>query len=96
MHKFRDLEVNKDYYLENILKKHILNDQSLKNYSNFGGIFQHDQAKAHMVTAVRELLEEYSINFIEWLPDLSPIELSFGVIQRRAAKEHYSNIKTQD
>jgi transposase len=59
-------------------------------------MFQHDQARAHMATATRELLEEYNINVIEWSPkgaDLNPIELCFGEIQRRA-NEHYSNIKT--
>jgi hypothetical protein len=53
-------------------------------------MFQHDQARAHMVTATRELLEEYNVNVIKWPPkgaDLSPIELCFVEIQRRA-KEH--------
>ncbi len=50
--------INGDYYRENILKKHVLNDQRLKNDSNSGGVFQHDQARAHMATAIRELLEE--------------------------------------
>jgi transposase len=84
-----------EYYHENILKKYILND---KNDSDFGDMFQHDQARAHMATETRELLEEYNINVIEWPPkgaDLNPIELCFGEIQRRT-KEHYSNIETKE
>jgi hypothetical protein len=34
--------INRDYYRENILKKHVLKDQHLKNDSKFGGMFQHD------------------------------------------------------
>jgi hypothetical protein len=43
-------------------------------------MFQHDQARALMATATTELLEEYSINFIEWPPkraDLHPIDTVF-------------------
>jgi transposase len=61
---------------------YVLND---KNDSYFSGMFQHNQARAHMATAITELLEEYNINFIEWPPkgaDLSPIEFCFGAIQR--------------
>jgi hypothetical protein len=61
-------------------------------------MFQHDQAKAHMATAITELLEEFNINVIEWPPkvsDLSPIMLCFGEIQRRA-NEHYSEIKIKE
>jgi hypothetical protein len=50
--------INGDYYHENILKKPLLNDQHLKNDSDFGGIYQHDQARARMATATREFLEE--------------------------------------
>jgi transposase len=85
-----------EYYRENILKKYVLNKWRLKNGSDFGGMFQHDQARAHMATAIKDLLEEFNVNIIEWPPkgaDLNPIELCFGEIQRRA-KEHYSNIKT--
>jgi hypothetical protein len=64
-------------------------------YSKFSVMFQHDQARADMTTATRELLEEYNISFIAWLLDLSPTKLFFDEIQRQA-KEHYSNIKTQD
>ncbi len=90
--------INGKYYRENILKKYILNNWRLKNDSDFGSVFQHDQARAHMATATTELLEEYNFNVIEWPPkgaDLNPIELCFGEIQRRA-KEHYSDIKTKE
>ncbi len=87
--------INGQYYRENILKKYVLSD---KNGSKFGGgIFQHNQTRVHMETAIKDLLEEYNINVIEWPPigaDLNPIELCFGDIERLAAKEHYSNIKT--
>jgi hypothetical protein len=79
------------------MKKHVLTDQRLKNDSKFGGMFQHDQARAHMATAITELLEEYNNNVIEWPPngaDLSSIKLCFGEI-KRLAKEHYSDIKTE-
>ncbi len=71
-----------EYYRENIVKKFILND---KNDSDFGGMFQHDQARAHMATPNKDLLDEYNINVIQWSPkgtDLNPIELCFGEIQR--------------
>jgi hypothetical protein len=54
--------INGKCYRQNILKKYVLND---KNDSDFDGMFQHDQATAHMATATKDLLEEYSINFIE-------------------------------
>ncbi len=88
--------INGEYYRQTILKKYECNNGGLKNDSDFGSMFQHDQARAHMATATKDLLEEYNINVIEWSPkgaDLNPIELCFGEIQRRA-KEHYSNIKT--
>jgi hypothetical protein len=74
-------------YRENILKKHVLNDQRfLKMIQIFSGMSQHGQSsRAHMVTATTKLLEEYNICFIEWLSkgaDLSPIELCFGEMQR--------------
>ncbi len=53
-------------------------------------MFRHDQARAHMAIATKELLEDYSINVIEWPPkgvDLSPIELCFSKIQLQV-KEH--------
>ncbi len=73
--------INGEYYRQNILKKYVLND---KNDSNFSGMFQHDQTRAHIATASRELLEEYNINVIEWPPkgaDLNHLELCFGEIQ---------------
>ncbi len=51
-----------EYYRQNILKKYVIND---KNDSDFGGMFQHDQAKAHMAITTRELLEEYNTSVIE-------------------------------
>ncbi len=90
--------INGEYYRENILKKYECNNGRLKNDSDFGGMFQHDQARAHMATATKDLLEEYNINVIEWPPkraDLNLIELCFGEIQRQA-KEHYSDIKTKE
>jgi hypothetical protein len=64
------------------------NDGRLKKDSDFGGMFQHDQAMAHMATETRELLEEYNINFIEWpRANLSPTKVYFGEIQLRT-KEH--------
>jgi hypothetical protein len=59
MDKLRDLG---GYYRKNTVKNHVLNDQRLD--SNFGGMFQHDQARAHMAIATKKLLEEYNINFI--------------------------------
>jgi hypothetical protein len=54
--------INGEYYRENILKKYVLNNWRLKKDSDFGGMFQHDQARAYMATETRELLEEYNIN----------------------------------
>jgi hypothetical protein len=51
--------INRHYYRENILKNHVLNGQRLKNDSNFGGVFQYDQARAYMAIANKEFLEEY-------------------------------------
>jgi hypothetical protein len=48
-----------------ILKKHVLNEQLLKNDSDLDRMFHHDQARAHRATATREILEEYKINFNE-------------------------------
>ncbi len=61
-------------------------------------MLKHDQARAHIATASIEILEEFNNNIIELPPkwvDLSPIELCFAEIQRRA-KEYGTNIKTQD
>ncbi len=57
-------------------------------------MFQHDQGRSHIARKTTELLEEFDINFIDCTPkgaDLSPIELYFGEIQRRA-KDKYSKI----
>jgi hypothetical protein len=90
--------INGEYYRENLLKKYVYNKKRLKNDSDFGSMFQHDQARTHILTETRELLEEYNINVIEWPSkgaDLGPIELFFGEIQQQA-KEHYSNIKKKN
>jgi hypothetical protein len=55
--KFSDLNKSILLSLKYYEKACIKWSASYKNDSNFGGMFQHDQARAHMATANRELLE---------------------------------------
>ncbi len=61
-------------------------------------MYQHDQARGHMAHATTGLLADHEVNVVEWPPkgaDLSPVELCFGEMQRRA-KAKYSTITTKD
>ena len=90
--------INGDYYRNNVLTGHVLNDERLQHDSDYGGMFQQDRATGHMAAATQKLLADNDVNVIEWPPkgaDLSPIENCFGEIQRRA-KSQYSDIKTKN
>ncbi len=90
--------IDGQYYRDRVLAEYILDDERLKVGSEYGGMFQHDQARGHMANATKGLLKDHEINVLPWPPkgaDLSPIENCFCEIQRRA-KIKFGEITEQE